>query len=122
VFAGNPYPLAVNGSLWTLPLEFMCSITLVWQGGGRSDRLKREKRLLRQRYEAFHHPEIMQAYLRDPDSIQLPIPPLISEFRPRYDEWVAWAESELSFSRLVYHLSYRTFRRLRSFLANMSLR
>lgn len=78
------------------------------------ERLKREKRLSRQRYEAFHRPEILQAYLRDPDSIQLTIPPLMSEFRPRYDEWAAWAESQLSFSRLVYRFAYRTFRRLRS--------
>lgn len=32
VFAGNPYPLAVNGSLWTLPLEFMCYISVVMLG------------------------------------------------------------------------------------------
>ena len=86
------------------------------------ERLEREKRLSRQRYEAFHRPEILQAYLRDPDSIQLPIPPLMSEFRPRYDEWAAWAESQLSFSRLVYRFAYRTWRRLRSLLTNMSLR
>lgn len=86
------------------------------------ERLKREKRLSRQRYEAFHRPEILQAYLRDPDSIQLPIPPMMSEFRPRYDEWAAWAESQLSFSRLVYRFAYRTWRRLRSLLTKMSLR
>lgn len=86
------------------------------------ERLEREKRLSRLRYDAFHRPEILQAYLRDPDSIQLPIPPLVSEFRPRYDEWAAWAESQLSFSRLVYRFAYRTWRRLRSLLTNMSLR
>lgn len=86
------------------------------------ERLNREKRLSRQRYEAFHRPEILQAYLRDPDSIKLPIPPLMSEFRPHYDEWAAWAESQLSFSRLLYRFAYRTWRRLRSLLTNMSLR
>jgi peptidoglycan/LPS O-acetylase OafA/YrhL len=28
VFANNPYPFAVNGSLWTLPLEFFCYFTV----------------------------------------------------------------------------------------------
>lgn len=86
------------------------------------ERLEHEKWLSRQRYEVFHRPEILQAYLRDPDSIQLPIPPLMNEFRPRYDEWAAWAESQLSFSRLVFRFAYRTWRRLRSSLTNMSLR
>lgn len=85
------------------------------------ERLTREKWLSRQRYETFHRPELLQAYLQDPDWIQLPIPPLMSEFRPRYDEWAAWAESQLSFSRLVYRFAYRTWRRLRSLLMNISL-
>ena len=84
--------------------------------------LEREKRLSRLRYEEFHRPEILEAYLRDPGSIQLTIPPLMSEFRPRYDEWAAWAEYQLSLSRLVYRFAYRTWRRLRSLLTNMSLR
>jgi hypothetical protein len=108
------YPEAFR---WADPEDLLAHLTAL-----EPDRLKREKRLSRQRYETFHRPEILQAYLLAPDSIQLPIPPLISEFRPRYDEWAAWAESQLSFSRLVYRLSYRTFRRLRSFFANMSLR
>jgi glycosyltransferase involved in cell wall biosynthesis len=78
------------------------------------ERLEREKRLSRQRYETFHRPEILRAYLHDPDLMQLPIPPLMSEFKPRYDEWAAWAESQLSFSRLAYRFAYRTWRRLRS--------
>lgn len=81
------------------------------------ERLKGEKRLSRQRYEAFHRPEILSAYLRDPDSMQLPIPPLTSDFKPRYDEWAHWAASQLSFSRLAYRLAYRTWRRLRSLLS-----
>ena len=32
VFANNPYPLAVNGSLWTLPLEFLCYVTVCMLG------------------------------------------------------------------------------------------
>lgn len=40
VFESNPYPSVVNGSLWTLPVEFLCYITVAvvgsfwrnWQG------------------------------------------------------------------------------------------
>lgn len=78
--------------------------------------LEREKRLSRQRYDAFHRTEILQAYLRNTDSFEWPIPPLVSDFRPRYDEWAAWVESQLTFSRLAYRLAYRSWRRIRSLL------
>lgn len=29
VFADNPYPIGVNGSLWTLPIEFACYLSLI---------------------------------------------------------------------------------------------
>lgn len=80
-------------------------------------RLEPEKQLSRLRYEEFHRPEILKSYLHDTNSIQRPVPPLRSEFRPRYDEWAAWAESQLSFSRLVYRSVYRTFRKIRSLLS-----
>lgn len=28
VFSENPFPMAINGSLWTLPVEFLCYITV----------------------------------------------------------------------------------------------
>jgi len=33
VFADNPFPLAVNGSLWTLPVEFLCYVSVALIGG-----------------------------------------------------------------------------------------
>jgi peptidoglycan/LPS O-acetylase OafA/YrhL len=32
VFAGNPLPSAVNGSLWTLPVEFLCYVSVALVG------------------------------------------------------------------------------------------
>lgn len=32
VFSDNPYPLVVNGSLWTLPVEFLCYISVAVLG------------------------------------------------------------------------------------------
>lgn len=75
--------------------------------------LQHEKSLARERYEVFHHPGILRGYLRDPESMRLVVPPLMSKFRPRYDEWATWAERQLSFSRLIYRFSYRTWRRFR---------
>lgn len=33
VFVDNPYPAAINGSLWTLPVEFLCYVSVALMGG-----------------------------------------------------------------------------------------
>jgi len=33
VFTENPYPAAINGSLWTLPVEFLCYVSVAVVGG-----------------------------------------------------------------------------------------
>lgn len=83
-------------------------------GALQPERLERERQLSRQQYERFHKPEILQAYLDDHDSLHLPVPPLSTEFRPRYDEWAAWAERQLSVRRVFYRAAYRAFRRFRA--------
>lgn len=99
------YPEAFR---WSEPKDL-----LVYLASLRPEELEYEKALSRLRYEKFHRSEILQAYFKDPDSLQLVVPPLVSEFKPRYDEWAAWAETQLNFSRLLYRFSYRTWRRLR---------
>ncbi len=76
-------------------------------------RLEPERKLSRLRYEQFHRPEILSTYLRDPKSTRLPVPPLTRDFRPRYDEWAAWAGTQLTLARLLYQFAYRSWRRLR---------
>lgn len=68
-------------------------------------------------YETYHRPEILRAYLRDPASSNLPVPPLATDFEPRLDEWAAWVETRLSFPRLAYRSAYRLGRRIRSWLS-----
>ena len=86
---------------------------LVYLASLQPEKLEHEKILSRLRYEHFHRPEILRDYFRDPDSVQLAVPSLAKEFRPRYDEWAAWVTTQLNFSRILYRFCYRTWRRLR---------
>ena len=81
--------------------------------------IEHEKKLARVQYEKFHRPEILQAYLRNPKSKQLPVPALVNDFKPRLDEWAAWAERQLNFSRLLTRFAYRTLRKLRVLLSKI---
>lgn len=75
--------------------------------------LDHEKKLARAHYEKFHRPELLKDYLLDSALLQLLVPPLKNGFKPRYDEWAAWSESQLNILRLFYRFAYRTLRRLR---------
>lgn len=99
------YPEAFH---WADPEDLLTYLTNLTP-----EKLEHEKKLSRLHYEKFHRPEILQAYLKNPASVELPVPPLASEFRPRLDEWAAWAETQLNFPRLLYRFTYRSWRRLR---------
>lgn len=79
--------------------------------------LEEEKQCARLRYETFHRPEILKNYLQNPDKLKsIEVPPLDKSFRPRGDEWAAWIESQMSFTRLLYKYVYRRLRAVRRFL------
>ncbi|WP_275099285.1 glycosyltransferase [Sedimenticola hydrogenitrophicus] len=103
------YPEAFR---WADPEDLLAHLTAL-----EPERLEREKRLSRLRYETFHRPEILRDYLRDPDSMQLPVPPLTSEFRPRHDERAAWVELQISLTHIIYRKAYRIMRSIRSYCA-----
>lgn len=99
------YPEAFR---WSDPADLLRHLTSL-----HPENLAHEKIFSRSRYEKYHRPEILQAYLQNPDSFHLPVPPLVSWFRPRHDEWAAWAETQLNFIRLLYRFAYRSWRRAR---------
>lgn len=99
------YPQAFS---WTDPEDLLRHMATL-----NPESLQHEKHLARERYEAFHHPQMLRDYLREPDTMQVTVPQLTSEFRPRHDEWAAWTERQLTLSRLAYRFAYRTWRRLR---------
>lgn len=83
----------------------------------KSDDLQHEGRLARQWYETYHRPEILEGFLKDFSVSQLAVPTLVPDFKPRSDEWAAWAEAQMSIYRLAYRFVYRLGRRLRSWLS-----
>lgn len=102
--------LAYQGAFaWAEPEDLLMHL-----GALRPEGLKHEKNLSRRQYELFHRPEVLQAYLGDPDRFSMPTPPLSADFRARYDEWAAWAERQLTIRRFVFRFAYRAWRRIRS--------
>lgn len=99
------YPEAYR---WSNPDDLLTHLT-----GIRPTQLTHEKRLARSQYEKFHRFEILHAHFQKPSSLQLPVPSLVSGFKPRSVEWAAWAENQLNFTRLLYRFAYRTWRNFR---------
>ena len=93
---------------WSDPEDLLAYLTTL-----QPERLEHERALSRQQYERYHRPERLQGYLRNAESVELQAPPLASKYRPRYDEFAAWVEAQLSFYRLGYRFLYRGWRRLR---------
>lgn len=105
------YPEAYR---WSNPDDLLAHL-----GAIQPTQLVHERQLSRQQYERFHLPEILNSYLRDSNAKQLPVPEISSSFRPRYDEWAAWVESQWTLYRLIYRTSYRIFRKLRRLTAKI---
>lgn len=83
------------------------------------ERLQHERQLSRQRYTLYHRPEILQTYLADQQQTRLNIPPLRKDFKPRWDEWATWVDSQLTWSNLFRVNGFRALRKLRSLLSRL---
>jgi glycosyltransferase involved in cell wall biosynthesis len=101
---------------WSAPNELMVYLSAL-----RPESLERERQLARQQYERFHRPEILQNYLSSSIPNEVNLPPLAENFQPRWDEWAAWAEAQLSASHWIYRFAYRTFRSVRARLYSIFL-
>lgn len=107
------YPEAFR---WAYPEDLLAHLSNL-----QPEDIAHERILSRKQYELFHRPEILQAYLRQPNAIHLDSPLLRGGFRPKLDEWAAWVDSQISITRLFYRLFYRTWRRLRRLVSNGAL-
>ncbi len=100
----------IEAFCWTAPEDLLKHLASI-------DRktLAYEKHLARAQYEKFHQPEILKTYLSDHDSIlSIVPPPMRKTFHYHYDEWAALIESQVSFSKLLYRLAYRSWLKIRT--------
>lgn len=102
------YPEAFH---WSDPEKLLNHLSVL-----KREDLEAERVLARKHYDSFHRQELLKEYLQDSDKWELAVPPLAKDFKPRWDEWAAWAESQLSISKLLYRFVYRTARKLRAFI------
>lgn len=101
------YPQAYRWSDPEKLLEYLSHIT--------PEQIRKERGWARSQYKSFHQPKYLASFLEDGNSTQRQeIPALISDFRPKLDEWAAWAEAQLSVSHLLYRWAHRMWRSLRA--------
>lgn len=81
--------------------------------------LQREGMLARRRYEQHHKPEILKMYFDCHRCIDLTVPSLQKDFQPRWDEWAAWVESQMTWSHLARLNGFRLLRRLRLWISSI---
>jgi hypothetical protein len=75
-----------------------------------------EGKLARKRYEDYHSPAILKEYFRDPEKWKVIVPPLLKNFKPRWDEWAAWVTSQQSMPHYIHRLAHRTVLKIRYLL------
>lgn len=102
------YPEAFS---WAEPEELLNHLATLTPA-----RLNREGLLARQRYERYHRPEILRSFLADQQQLNLEIPPLTIDFEPRWDEWAAWVDSQISWSNVLRASAFRNLRKARNLL------
>lgn len=83
----------------------------------RPEDLSNERLLARNHYQSFHHSDILEQYFKNPDVWQHAPPPLVEDFKPRWDEWAAWIAAQVTISGLMYRFRYRVFRKIRGFVS-----
>jgi len=81
--------------------------------------LQREGTLSRRRYEQHHRPEILKMYFDGDYCIDLAVPSLRKDFQPRWDEWAAWVESQMTWCHLCRLNGFRFLRKLRLWLSSI---
>jgi hypothetical protein len=80
-------------------------------------KLQKEGIVARKHYENNHRSEILKEFLNSYENFSLEAPPLNLKYKPKMDEWAAWAESQLEINRVLYRFTYRSWRRLRRILS-----
>jgi glycosyltransferase involved in cell wall biosynthesis len=83
------------------------------------ERLQQEGLLARKRYLQYHRPEILQTYFSGRQHAAIAVPPLREGFQPRWDEWAAWVDSQMTCSNLLRTNGFRVLRKMRLFFGSV---